>query len=39
MNSLELAKRTLEEGGYTCVVAGGGEVIFKIGRASCRERV
>ena len=28
MNSLELAKRTLEEGGCTCVVAGGGEVIF-----------
>lgn len=28
MSSLELAKRTLAEGGYTCVVAGGGEVIF-----------
>ena len=28
MNSLETAKKTLAEGGYTCVVASGGQVIF-----------
>lgn len=28
MNSLEVAKKTLEEGGYTCVIASGGRVIF-----------
>lgn len=28
MNSLEAAKKALAEGGYTCVVASGGKVIF-----------
>ena len=28
MNTMELAKRTLEEGGYTCVVADGEEIVF-----------
>ena len=28
MNSLEAAKLTLEDGGYTCVIASGGRVIF-----------
>lgn len=28
MNSLEAAKLTLADGGYTCVIASGGKVIF-----------